>query len=103
MKDSCAAVLGFLRSRGADGATEAEIQAATGIRSGGQRVHELKREHGFEITTVMERSAAGATFARWTLVEEPTGWGQPVGRLRRCPSCRRDHHVGTACAARAAV
>lgn len=100
MKDSCALVLAFLRSRGPLGASEAEIQAATGIRSGGQRVHELKREHQCDISTVMERAPNGATYARWTLEESPTGWGTPVGRLRRCPSCRLEHHVGVACAPR---
>ena len=100
MKDSCRVVLDFLRVRGADGATEAEVQAATGIRSGGQRVHELRREYGFDIPTVMERSPMGAVYARWTLREEPRGWGSPVGRVRECPSCRRRHPVGTTCAPR---
>lgn len=100
MKPSCGEVLDFLRARGDAGATEAEIQAHTPshIRSGGQRVHELRHEYGFRITRVMERSAIGAEYARWTLHEEPVRAGHPAGALRTCPSCRTDHHVGTTCA-----
>lgn len=68
MKESSRRVLEFLRLCGADGATEAEIQAATTIRSGAQRIHELKRA-GYDIPKVMERSPAGALYARWTLRE----------------------------------
>lgn len=68
MKASSAAVLAFLRSRGADGASEAEIQAATTIRSGAQRIHELKAA-GHVIERTMERSPIGAVYARWRLVE----------------------------------
>ena len=96
MKASTEAVLAFLRSRGADGATEAQIQAATTIRSGGQRVHELKHEHGHRIETVMERSPIGAVYARWVLVEDRYA-GQPVGRPRSCPSCRQQHEAGRTC------
>ena len=76
MKPATAMVLAFLRTRGLDGATEAEIQAATAIRSGGQRVHELKAE-GYDIVTVLERSAIGARFARWILNDSP----QPAASL----------------------
>ena len=72
MKDSAAAVLAFLRVRGKDGATEAEIQAATTYRSGAQRIHELIHDYGYEITKVMEQSPIGARYARWFLVERPT-------------------------------
>lgn len=68
MKASTASVLAFLRLRGKDGATEAEIQAATAIRSGAQRIHELKAD-GYAIEKVMERSPIGAAYARWFLVE----------------------------------
>jgi hypothetical protein len=75
VKASSAAVLAFLRTRGQDGATESEIQAATAIRSGAQRIHELKAA-GHRIDKRMERSPIGAVYARWTLVErtrpEPT-------------------------------
>lgn len=64
MKASSRAVLDFLRLRGADGASEAEIQAATTIRSGAQRIHELKAA-GYPIERVMERSGIGAVYARW--------------------------------------
>lgn len=70
MKASAALVLAFLKARGADGATEAEIQSATTIRSGAQRIHELRAE-GHHIVKVMERSPIGASYARWYLVEEP--------------------------------
>ena len=76
MKPATAMVLAFLRTRGLDGATEAEIQAATAIRSGGQRVHELKAE-GYDIATYLERSPIGARFARWVLTEDP----QPAASL----------------------
>lgn len=68
MKASSAAVLAYLRSRGAEGASEAEIQAATTIRSGAQRIHELKAE-GHVIERRMERSPIGAVYARWFLRE----------------------------------
>ena len=61
----------FLRLRGADGATEAEIQSATAIRSGGQRVHELRREHGWTIDSSRERTDAGALIARWYWRSDP--------------------------------
>jgi hypothetical protein len=67
VKPATRAVLDFLRVRGADGATEAEIQAATTIRSGAQRVHEL-RAAGYIIGTVYERSPIGARYARFVLV-----------------------------------
>jgi hypothetical protein len=67
MKPANKSVLEFLRLRGRDGATEAEIQAATAIRSGGQRVHELRRS-GYRIETVRESSPIGS-FARWYLIE----------------------------------
>ena len=70
MKPATAATLAYLRLRGKDGATEAEIQAATAIRSGAQRIHEL-RSAGHRIDKVMERSPIGAAYARWTLVERP--------------------------------
>ena len=70
MKASTSAVLAYLRVRGADGATEAEIQSATAIRSGAQRVHEL-RAAGYAIDRAMERSPMGATYARYVLVERP--------------------------------
>ena len=76
MKPATAMVLAFLRTRGLDGATEAEIQAATTIRSGGQRVHELKAE-GYDIVTVLERSDIGARYARWFLNDSP----QPAASL----------------------
>ena len=76
MKPATAMVLAFLRTRGLDGATEAEIQAATAIRSGGQRVHELKAE-GYDIVTVLERSDIGARYARWFLNDSP----QPAASL----------------------
>lgn len=69
MKPATAAVLRFLEVRGADGATEAEVQAATTIRSGAQRVHEL-RKAGYVIETRYERSPIGARFARFVLVED---------------------------------
>lgn len=68
MKPATRQVLELLRVRGRDGATEAEIQAATAIRSGAQRIHELRLE-GYAIDKVMERSPIGAVYARWTLVE----------------------------------
>lgn len=68
MKPATAQVLAFLRTRGVDGATEAEIQSATAIRSGAQRVHELRRE-GLDIETVYERSPIGARYARFVLRE----------------------------------
>ena len=76
MKPATAMVLAFLSTRGLDGATEAEIQAATTIRSGGQRVHELKAE-GYDIVTVLERSDIGARYARWFLNDSP----QPAASL----------------------
>ena len=81
MKASTRAVLDFLRLRGPDGATEAEIQAATAIRSGAQRVHELRTD-GHHIEKVMERSPIGAAYARWTLVE------------RRSPEPMRGDQIG---------
>lgn len=70
MKASTRQVLDFLRLRGRDGATEAEIQSATAIRSGAQRIHELIHLHGIEVDKVMERSPIGARYARW-FVREP--------------------------------
>lgn len=70
MKASSAAVLAFLRVRGSDGASEAEIQAATTIRSGAQRIHDLRND-GFQIETLYERSPIGARYARFYLVERP--------------------------------
>jgi len=78
VKASTRAVGAFLRLRGADGATEAEIQSATAIRSGGQRVHELRREHHWDIATVMERSEAGGTFARWYWRSDPESRPRPT-------------------------
>ena len=69
MKPSAARVLAYLRTRGADGASEAEIQSATAIRSGAQRIHELRAE-GHVIERRMERSPIGAQYARWYLTEE---------------------------------
>jgi hypothetical protein len=71
VKPATRQVLDFLRVRGADGASEAEIQSATAIRSGAQRVHELRRD-GYVIETVYERSPIGARFARFVLLERPT-------------------------------
>ena len=68
MKASSRAVLDFLRIRGQDGATEAEVQAATTIYSGAQRVHELRRA-GYEIETLYEQSPIGARYARFVLRE----------------------------------
>ena len=70
MKPATASVLAFLRTRGKDGATEAEIQAATAIRSGAQRVHELRAD-GYRVETVLERSPIGARYARFVLIERP--------------------------------
>lgn len=71
MKPATRQVLDVLRARGRDGATEAEIQSVTAIRSGAQRIHELRRD-GYAIETVYERSAIGARYARFYLVETPT-------------------------------
>ena len=68
MKASTRAVLDFLRLRGADGATEEDIQRATTIRSGAQRIHELRRD-GYPIERVLERSPIGAVYGRWYLRE----------------------------------
>jgi hypothetical protein len=70
VKPATAQVLAFLELRGADGASEAEIQAATAIRSGAQRVHEL-RLAGHRIETVYEQSPIGARYGRFVLVERP--------------------------------
>lgn len=71
MKPATRQVLDLLRLRGEDGATEAEIQAATAIRSGAQRVHELRRD-GYDIETVYERSPIGARYARFYLRQPAT-------------------------------
>lgn len=68
MKPSTARVLAYLRLRGAEGASEADIQAATTYSSGAQRVHEL-RDAGHLIETVYERSPIGAVYARYVLRE----------------------------------
>lgn len=68
MKDSTRRVLTFALLRGEDGVTEAEILAATGIRSGAQRIHEIKAMREYRVTKVMERSPMGALYARWFVV-----------------------------------
>jgi hypothetical protein len=78
MKPATRRVVDFLRVRGDDGATEAEIQAATTIRSGAQRVHEARGE-GFDIETVYERSPIGARYGRFVLRGEPRAFAPITG------------------------
>lgn len=71
MKASNAAALALLRLRGADGVTPAEARAAIACDRLAARVHELKAL-GFDIETYRERSAAGATYARYVIRERRT-------------------------------
>ena len=78
MKPATRRVGEFLRLRGPDGCTEAEIQAATTYRSGGQRVHELRREHHWDIESVPERTPLGAVIVRYVWHSDPESRPRPM-------------------------
>lgn len=78
MKAQTRQVLDLLRARGADGLTPAEARDAIACDRLAARVWELRHQHGFQIDDVRERSAAGATFARYYLHETPAPTFAPV-------------------------
>ena len=100
MKPSAEAVLGALRAH-PEGITQMDALLRLGLGDSlAQRVNELRAE-GHDVRTAYETTDRGQRVARYRL-SAPVGWGSPVGRVRRCPSCRLDHAVGTACAPRGA-
>lgn len=72
MKAQTRQVLELLRLRGEDGLTSAEARDAIACDRLAARVWELRHQHGFTVVDVRERSAAGATFARYYLRETRT-------------------------------
>lgn len=67
MKHQTRQVLELLRLRGREGLTPAEAREAIACDRLAARVHELRRQHGFDIEDVRERSPMGAAYCRYYL------------------------------------
>lgn len=95
-KPSAQAVLDELRRRGPAGLSDLEALDACGTTRLAARIWELRAE-GHRVDGTLETTASGKRYSRYVLVEAVRA-GTPIGRLRVCPSCRREHEVGTTCA-----
>ena len=93
LKPSAALVYGLLAAH-PEGVTALETLRAGAGDSLAQRVHEL-RDAGIAVADEYETTPNGARVKRYRLAEQYAGF--PVGRIRTCPACRREHESGRTC------
>ena len=94
MKPSSAAVLELLEARGSAGVSALEALDEAGSFRLAARIADLRAD-GVQIDAELEASPDGKRYARYRLSERYAGF--PIGRVRTCPGCRREHESGRTC------